>query len=79
MRNFLISNDPNFRAVTVTDNGTHIAFPHAEGGKIDGRNPVQIPGFHALSDNAGISQRSHLSDPTIERIVTEFSNQTLSL
>lgn len=79
MRNFLISNDPDFRAVTVTDNGTHIAFPHAEGGKIDGRRPTVIEGFHTLSDSAGIAERSHLSDPTIERIVTEFRNQTLPI
>ena len=77
MENFLISNDPRFRAVTVTDDGTHIAFPHAAGGKIDGMKPTVIDGFHALSDDAGISHRSHLPDPTIERLVTEFSNRTL--
>ena len=79
MRNFLISGDPDYRAVTVTDDGTHIAFRHAPGGKIDGDTATVIDGFHVLSDNAGISQRSNLPDPTIERLVTVFTNQTLPL
>lgn len=83
MRNFLISGDPDYRAVTVTDDGTHIAFRHAPGGKIDGNNPRVIEGFHILDDTAGISQRSNLPDPTIEGIVDQFlsamSNQTLPL
>ena len=78
MRNFLISNDPVYRAAVLTDGGDYVAFPHAAGGKIDGNSPVTIPDFSVLSDGAGISERSHLSDPTLERIVTQFT-QTLPL
>lgn len=77
MKHYLVSNDPVFRAVVQSDNGTFIAFPNT-GGKIDTTQPVVIPGFHALSDQAGISERSHLPDPTLERVATAFS-QTLSL
>lgn len=72
MRNFLISNDPKFRAASVTEDGTIVAFPHADGGKIDGTKPQVLNSFEELSDNAGISERSHVPDNTIERIVTEF-------
>lgn len=78
MRNFFISRDPNYRAVTETPDGKLIGFPHADGGKIDGTNPIVLDGWHELSDEAGICERSHLPDKTIERIVTEFT-QTLSI
>ena len=73
MRNFLISNDPDYRAATYTEQGLLIAFPHAEGGKIDGGKPVVIDSFAVLSDKAGITERSHLSDPVLESIVTKFT------
>lgn len=79
MTQYLISRDDRFRAAVQTDDGKIIAFPAASGGKIDGGNPVEIDGFHVLSDDAGIVERSHLGDPTLERIVTEFSNKTLPL
>ena len=77
MIHFLISNDTKFRAATKLDNGTIIAYPNAEG-KIDTRTPVVISDFSVLSDGAGISQRSHLPDPTLERVAQAFS-QTLPL
>ncbi len=73
MRNFLISNDPKYRAATYTEEGLLIAFPHAEGGKIDGGKPVVIENFSVLSDKAGITERSHLPDPVLESIVTKFT------
>jgi len=72
MINFLISNDSKYRAAVQTDKGL-VAFPHAPGGKIDGNNPELIPGLHALDDTAGISQRSHMADPTLERLADSFT------
>lgn len=77
MTHFLISNDPNYRAATRLDNGIIIAYPNA-GGKIDIRTPVVISDFSELSDRAGISERSHLPDPTLERVADAFS-ETLPL
>ncbi len=77
MTHFLISNDPNYRAATLLDNGTIVAYPNA-GGKIDTREPVVLSDFSELSDHAGISRRSHLPDPTLERVATAFS-KTLPL
>jgi len=77
MINLLISNDSKYRAVVETDKGL-VAFPHAPGGKIDGNNPEMIPGLHVLDDTAGISYRSHMTDPTLERLATSFT-QTLTL
>lgn len=78
MKNYLISNDPNYRAAVQTDSGHTVVFPHADGGKIDGNRPTLIGGLHELSDNAGISERSHLGDPTLERLATAFTT-TLTL
>lgn len=78
MRNFFISGDPTYRAAVQTDDGRLVAFPHAEGGKIDGTRPALIDGFQVLSDEAGISERSHLGDPVLERLATSFT-QTLKL
>jgi len=77
MRNFLISNDSRFRAAVQTDAGL-VAFPHGGGGKIDGNNPELIEGFHVLDDSAGYSERSHVTDNTLERLATSFT-KTLSL
>lgn len=79
MRNFLISGDPNYRAAVVTTDGDVIAFPHAAGGKIDGTRPTRIGGLHELDDNAGYSERSHLGDPTLERIATSFTSQSIQV
>ena len=77
MMHFLISNDPKYRAATRLDNGTIIAYPNADG-KIDTRTPVVISDFSDLSDRAGITQRTHLPDPTLERVAQAFS-ETLPL
>jgi len=77
MKNYMISGDSRFRAAVLTDRGL-IAFPHAPGGKVDGNNPEVIEGFHELDETAGYSERSHLGDPTLERLATLFT-QTLPL
>lgn len=79
MRNFLISNDSRFRAAVQTDAGVTVAFPHGGGGKIDGRNPEIIDGLHVLDDSAGYSERSHIGDPTLERIATTFTSQSITI
>lgn len=79
MKHYLISGDSVFRAAVETDDGELIGFPHASGGKIDGTNPKVIEGFHVLDDTAGIVQRSHLGDPTLERLATTFTSQSIPL
>lgn len=73
MRQFFVTGDDNVRAITETDDGILIAFPPADGGKIDGTNPRVLSGFEELSDNAGIVERSHLPDPTLERFASQFT------
>lgn len=79
MKSYFISGDPVFRAAVKTDDGHLVAFRHAPGGKVDGTQPEIIEGFHALDDNAGISERSHLGDPTLERIASTFTAHSISL
>ena len=70
-RTFLVSNDA-VRAVVVTDDDTHVAFPRTDNNLIDTREPKVISGFEDLSDDAGISEQSHLPNHTLERVTKTF-------
>lgn len=68
LKSFLVGHDPNHRLLVEKD-GKMYSMPPAVNGLADSTRIIEISGFDALSDNARITERSHLSDPLLERLM----------
>lgn len=70
-KSFLVSRDPNHRLVVQKDGKTY-SMPPTDSGLADLTQIKEISGLDALSDEARITERSHIPDPLLERLLQGY-------